>query len=446
MTIRAQHTIVYMDVTDLKLAPRNARTHSKRQIAQIATSMKRFGFTNPVLIDDDDRIIAGHGRVAAAREIGLSLVPCVRLSHMSDAEKRAYILADNKLALNAGWDMEIVVIDLQGLLDEGFDVSLTGFEMPEVDLILSDAEQASPEPTAPEDLCPQVAAEAVTRLGDLWLMGRHALYCGDAKDPEALQQLMGGTRADMVFCDPPYNVKVQGHVSGLGKTHHREFAQASGEMTKEAFTEFLRLSMARAASVCRDGAIVYTCMDWRHLREILAAGYALFSELKNICVWAKTNGGMGSFYRSRHEFVLVWKVGDAPHTNTFGLGDKGRYRTNVWNYAGVNTFKTDRMEEIGSHPTVKPVALVSDAIRDVTNRGQIVLDVFGGSGTTLIAAQKTGRSGRLIEIDPLYCDVTIRRWEKLSGKSATLSGSGKTFEEIKAERAMPESAGLELAA
>lgn len=248
MTKGSPHSIVYIEIAELKAAPRNARTHSKRQLEQIGVSMRRFGFTNPVLIDDDNGIIAGHGRVAAAKGIGLTLVPCVRLSHMSDAEKRAYVIADNKLALNAGWDMEILAIEFQGLADLGFDIALTGFELPEVDLILTDADGSSPEPAGPEDLCPQPDAAAVTRPGDHWVMGRHALYCGDAKDPAVLEHLMGDRRADMIFTDPPYNVAIDGNVSGLGKTHHREFAEASGEMSQEQFTEFLRRSLALAAT------------------------------------------------------------------------------------------------------------------------------------------------------------------------------------------------------
>jgi DNA modification methylase len=438
----AQRSVERIEISKLKPARRNARTHGKRQIRQIADSIRRFGFTNPVLVDDDNGIVAGHGRVAAAKEVGLADVPCLRLSDMSAADRRAYIIADNKLALNAGWDMEILAIELQGLMDLGFEIELTGFELAEVDFILTSADQSSPDVVQPEDHHPEPNAQPVTRQGDLWTLGRHALLCGDAKDGAGLARLMGGLKADMMFTDPPYNLKIQ-DVSGLGKTHHREFVEASGEMSQAEFTAFLSQSLAAATGVCRDGAIAYVCMDWRHLGEILEAGHAVFSELKNICVWAKTNGGMGTFYRSQHEMVLVWKVGSAPHTNTFGLGDKGRYRTNIWSYAGVNTFKSDRMAEIAAHPTCKPVALVSDAIRDVSNRGQIVLDVFGGSGTTLIAAEKTGRCARLIEVDPIYCDVIVRRWEKLTGKQATLAESGKTFETVKAERAVERPAGDE---
>jgi DNA modification methylase len=422
-----------IEISALRPAARNARTHSKRQIKQIADSIRRFGFTNPVLIDDDNRIVAGHGRVEAARSMDIAAVPCLRLSHMAEADKRAYILADNKIALNAGWDLETLVSELEGLTQLGFDVELTGFELPEIDTLLDTAAQARPDPVGPADECPDLTSNPVTRLGDRWTLGRHVLVCGDAKESASLELLMAGCQADMIFSDPPYNTKIQGHVSGLGRTRHREFVEASGEMSPAQFTQFLAQTLSAAAKVCRDGAIAYICMDWRHLGEALEAGKDAFTELKNICVWAKTNGGMGTFYRSQHEMVFVWKIGTAPHTNTFGLGNKGRYRTNVWSYAGVNTFKPDRMDELASHPTVKPTALVADAIRDVTHRGQLVLDMFGGSGTTLIAAEKTGRCARLLEIDPLYCDVIIRRWQKLTGKNAYLSDTD-TFELLEQTR------------
>jgi DNA modification methylase len=429
-----ERPLEYIKISDLVPAPRNARTHSKDQIKQIANSIRRFEFLNPVLIDSAHRIIAGHGRVAAAKKLGMTRVPCLRVGDMSDADRRAYMLADNKIPLNAGWDFEILAGDLQELIDEEYETDLTGFEPYEIDQILSEVGQFSPEPDQPADYHPQPEAQAVTRQGDLWTVGRHFLSCGDAKDPRVIEGLMQGRKADMVFTDPPYNVPIAGHVSGLGRTRHREFAQASGEMSPAEFTGFLSQTLAVAANACRDGAIAFVCMDWRHLGEVIAAGQGVFSELKNLCVWAKTNAGMGTFYRSQHEMVLVWKVGTAPHTNTFGLGERGRYRTNLWTYPGVNTFKSDRMEELASHPTVKPVALVADAIRDASNRGEIVLDIFGGSGTTLIAAEKTGRIAYLIEIDPIYCDVSIRRWEKLTGKSAILSSTRKTFETVKAER------------
>ncbi len=257
---------------------------------------------------------------------------------------------------------------------------------------------------------------------------------------------MAGETAALLFTDPPYNVPIDGHVCGLGAFRHREFAMASGEMTPEQFTGFLTCALGNAASVCRDGAIAFVCMDWRHMRELLAAGVAVFSELKNLCVWNKTNGGMGTFYRSKHELIFVFKVGAGPHTNTFGLGETGRYRTNVWDYAGVTSPGAARQEALSMHPTVKPVALVADAIRDCSERGNIVLDLFGGSGATLMAAETCGRSARLLEIDPVYCDVTIVRWQRYTGRQAVLQETGATFEALAAGRGavLPEAPVVEL--
>ena len=252
-----------------------------------------------------------------------------------------------------------------------------------------------------------------------------------------------GRRADAVFTDPPYNVPIDGHVSGLGRVRHREFAMGVGEMSTAAFTAFLLTTLGEAARVCRDGAIAFVCMDWRHLGELLAADGQVFSELKNLCVWNKTNGGMGTFYRSKHELVCVFKVGNGPHTNTFGLGQTGRYRTNMWDYPGVSSIGADRAEALAMHPTVKPTALVADAIRDVTKRGQLVLDPFAGSGTTLIAGETCGRSTRVIEYDPLYCDTVVRRWERLTGKPGRLDASGDEFETVMAERSQNAAVDIE---
>jgi DNA modification methylase len=389
-------------------------------VRQIADSIRRFGFVNPVLIDAEGQIIAGHGRVLAAQELGLPTVPVLAITHLSPAEKRAYILADNRLAEKAGWDRELLAIELQGLIDLDFEIELVGFELAEIDLIL-DEDRARRSGTKPEDadIVPQVApGPAITQPGDVWHLGPHRLICGDARDPAALDRLLGKDEVDLIFTDPPYNVAIDGHVGGLGKVKHREFAFASGEMSPAEFTSFLREALAPAAARCREGAIAYVCMDWRHMREMLAAGDAVFDELKNLCIWNKTNGGMGSFYRSKHELVFVWKVRAGRHVNSFGLGDTGRYRTKVWDYAGVNTFGASRDEDLAMHPTVKPVALVGDAIRDCSRRGDIVLDMFGGSGSTLIAADQAGRQARLIEYDPQYCDVIVKRWEKLTGKAA----------------------------
>lgn len=422
--------VVERPIASLTPYARNARTHSKKQIRQIAASIERFGFVNPVLVSDAGEIVAGHGRVEAAKQLGLKSVPTLSLAHLSAAERRAYLLADNKLALNAGWDRELLAIELQGLIDLEFDVELTGFSLAEIDLTLDEARESKPEgKDAPEDEIPIPAAAAVSAPADLWLLGRHRLICGDAQDPATFVTLLGNERAHMVFTDPPYNVKIDGNVCGLGGVRHREFAFASGEMSEDAFTGFLSATLGNMAAAMRDGAIAFVCMDWRHMGEMLAAGRGCFAELKSLVVWNKTNGGMGSFYRSKHELIFVFKTGDAPHTNSFGLGGAGRHRTNVWDYPGISSPGAARGEELAMHPTVKPVALIADAIRDCSRRGEIVLDGFGGSGSTLIAAEKTGRLARLVEYDPLYCDTIVRRWERVTGKRAQHAASGLSFEE-----------------
>ena len=430
--------IEYTLVRDLRPYARNARTHSKKQIRQIAKSIARFGFTNPVLIDGDKQIIAGHGRVEAAKLLGMVAVPTVQLSHLSEADKRAYILADNKLAEKAGWDREILAIELQALVDLNFEVELTGFETPEVDLVLDEAREAAGSSSGPEDTVPAYAAAlAVTQPGDLWVLGHHRLLCGDARDTTAYETLLEGEKAEFAFTDPPFNVPIDGHVCGLGRIRHGNFAMGCGEMSETEFAAFLESTFRLMAANSVDGSIHQICMDWRHMSEMMAAGRKVYSELKNLCIWNKTNAGMGTFYRSKHELVFVWKNGKAAHINNFELGQHGRSRSNVWDYAGVNTMRPGRLEELAMHPTVKPVALVTDAIKDCSRHGGIVLDPFAGSGTVLIAAERTGRKARALEIDPNYVDVAVKRWQAYSGKTAVLAGTGETFEDT-AERRRPD--------
>jgi len=418
----------------LKPYANNARTHSKRQIDQIAKSIERFGFTNPILTDDALNIVAGHGRVAAARQLGLSTVPVLRLSHLSPDDRRAYVLADNRLAEKAGWDRDLLAVELQGLIDLDFDMAAIGFETAEIDAVLSSANESEPNPRlGAEDAAPEPREAVVTRAGDIWVLGRHRLLCGDAREQDAYARLMGDQSAQIMFTDPPYNVPIEGFVGGLGKTRHGAFAMGCGEMSSEDFTSFLKVTLGAGAAYCCDGAIAFVCMDWRHLGELLAAGNSVFDELKNVCVWAKTNGGMGSLYRSQHELVFVFKKGASSHCNNVELGRNGRYRTNLWSYAGVNTFKTGREDELAMHPTVKPVALIEDALKDVSRRGDLVLDPFGGSGSTLIAAEKCGRTARLIEISPSYCDVIVRRFEAYTGKNGQLT-SGENLNELAQRR------------
>jgi DNA modification methylase len=343
----------------------------------------------------------------------------------------------------AGWDREILAIELQALVTLDFEVELTGFETAEVDLILEEASEASGGPGGREDETPAYkAGPAVTHAGDLWQLGAHSLLCADARDWAAYSRLLDNTQAEFVFTDPPYNVPIDGHVCGLGRIRHANFAMGCGEMSEAEFQGFLEAVFRLLAENTVDGSIHQICMDWRHIPEMLAAGKAVYQELKNLCVWNKSNAGMGTFYRSKHELVFVWKRGTAPHINTFELGQHGRSRSNVWAYDGVNSLKPGRLEELAMHPTVKPVALVADAIKDCSRRNGLVLDPFAGSGTVLIAAERTGRRARALEIDPHYVDVAVRRWEIYTGKAAVLDPTGRTFEEITEERTSNSAAGF----
>ena len=421
--------IEYICIDQLHPYTNNARTHSPRQVKQIARSIKSFGFINPILVGADNVLVAGHGRLLAAKQLGLSQVPAVRVEHLSEDEKRAYMLADNKIAENAGWDPDLLRVELSFLstLEIDFDVELTGFETPEIDFILASESPGSPEPAPPE---PPPAEEAITRQGDVWLLGPHRLLCGDCRDTRSMDTLLGQTLARMVFTDPPYNVPIDGHVCGLGKAKHANFAMACGELSSDAFAQFLTDSLGQLARHCVNGAVQYIFMDWRHMRELLAAGRDVYGSLVNLCVWAKTNGGMGSFYRSQHELVFVFKHGEASHINNVELGKHGRYRTTVWTYPGVNAFGAGRNESLAMHPTVKPVQLIADAILDASKRGETVLDGFTGSGSTLIAAEQVGRVFCGIEIDPRYVDVTLKRWTEVSGVEPVLDATGETFAQL----------------
>jgi DNA modification methylase len=427
--------VTYLNIELLRASAGNPRTHSRRQKEQLARAIKRFGFTVPVVVDEEGAILAGHARVEAARMLGMVEVPTLQLADMSEVDKRAYVIADNKLAQNAGWDPALLKAEFEFLttLDFDFDVAVTGFELPEIDGLLFGGGDKEPKPTPDDAPAPASGEPPCTRLGDVWAIGPHRLICGDALAADTYVSLLDEEKAGMVFADAPYNVPIAGHVSGLGKAQHREFAMASGEMSSAAFEQFLFDVFTQLTKVTTDGSIHFHCMDWRHMSEMLRAGGAAYTELKNLCVWAKTNGGMGSLYRSAHELVFVYKLGRAPHVNNIELGKNGRYRTNIWTYAGANSFRSGRDEDLADHPTVKPVGLVMDAILDCSRRGDIVLDPFAGSGTTLLAAHRTGRRGYGVEIDPIYCDVIIRRLRERAGLEATLAG--QSFDQVAAERA-----------
>jgi DNA modification methylase len=428
--------IQYVSPDRLRPYPGNARSHSRKQLKLIENSIKRFGFTNPILVTDDFEVIAGHGRLQAAKSLGMQLVPIVALSSLSEPDKKALIIADNRIAELSNWDRDILAIEYQGLHDLQFDdIEVTGFSLGEIDTILDEASEKKPVEPGPEDDLPPLVVTPVSRKGDLWILGSHRLLCGDARSDTDYGRLLEGETADLVLTDPPFNVRVDGNVSGLGKIRHEEFAMASGEMSEAEFTAFLSTFLGCAKAHSRAGAILFVFMDWRHLFELTCAGREQGLAAKNLIVWAKDNAGMGTFYRSKHELVFVFKKPDGAHINTFELGQHGRYRTNVWEYAGVNTFRAGRLDELAMHPTVKPVAMLADAIRDVTKRGAIVLDPFAGSGSTLIAAEKTGRHARCIEYEPKYCDVIVRRLQAYTGKAATFEGTDLTFEDFEGARA-----------
>jgi DNA modification methylase len=417
--------IELVSLTALQPWAKNARLHSKKQLKQLSASIKEFGFTAPVLIDGENTILAGHGRVEAAKLADLKKVPCIRLDHLSPAQKRAYALADNKIALNATWDEHLLAEELKSLseIDASFDLDITGFSFAEVDSLVEGLNLEEPNDPNDDRLPPDDSIRRC-RPGDLWRLGPHRLLCGNALDHAAIAVLMANEKARMAFTDPPYNVPIEGNVGGAGAIKHREFAMASGEMSGAEFTGFLEAAFRNLVTFSIDGSIHFVCMDWRHMTNILDAGRTTFTELKNLIVWGKNNGGLGTFYRSRHELIFAFKRGTAPHLNTFELGQHGRNRTNLWEYNGVNTFRAGRMDELALHPTVKPVQMIADAIKDVSGRGDIVLDLFGGSGSTLIAAHKTGRRGYLCEIDTIYCDRIIQRWETYACDEAELIAAG----------------------
>ncbi|HEV7417775.1 MAG TPA: DNA methyltransferase [Tianweitania sediminis] len=423
--------IELIPVTSLKPYERNARTHSKAQVKQITASIRSAGFVSPILIDENDEIIAGHGRLEAAMSLGMETVPVVRLVHLTSAQKRTLRLADNKIADNAGYDLELLAMELKELvIEESFEIEASGFSITEVDRLIFEQENAAADPA---DSFAEPEPVAVSRPGDLYQLDKHRLLCGDARQQADLERLCGPDLIDMAFLDPPYNVRVDGIV-GRGRVKHPEFAMASGEMSTPEFRAFLKEALAAATALSRNGALHYIFMDWRHVEDVLAVGREIYGSLINLVVWQKSNGGQGSFYRSAHEMIPVFRVGDEQHLNTIELGRHGRNRSNVWQYAGVNTFGKDRMTELASHPTVKPVALVVDAIRDCTKRGNLVLDTFAGSGTTIVACERSGRVCRAIEYSPGYVDVAIRRWQHFTSKDAVHVGTGLTFDELAAER------------
>jgi DNA modification methylase len=427
-------TVVSRPIAALTFNPQNPRLHTKKQLRQIAASIRAFGFNVPVLIDGQSQIVAGHGRVQACKELGIRVVPTISLSHLTELQAKAFLLADNKLTENASWDARLLGEQLKELATVNLDFSLdaTGFEMGEIDVCIQGLAPASSSEDDSANKVPEPSSgPPISQAKDLWVLGPHRVYGGNALEETAYAALMGTHRAAMVFPDPPYNVPIEGHASGLGRVRHRNFVMASGEMTVAEFTEFLLKTCLLLRRSTRDGSLHFICMDWRHAGELLAAGRTAYTELKNICVWDKGVGGMGSLYRSGYELVFVYKQGAGRHRNNVQLGQYGRNRTNVWRYPGSHSYgSTDEGHLLALHPTVKPVTLVADAILDASARHDIVLDPFLGSGTSIIAAERTGRICYGMELDPRYVDVTIRRWQAYTGDYARHAVTGRRFGEV----------------
>lgn len=426
----------------LKPYPGNARTHDNRQLAKLGQSLQVFGWMTPIIAEKDGTIIAGHGRWLAAKKLGLKHAPVIRAEHLTPAQAKAYRIADNRLAELSGWDKDLLTLELGELstLDLDFNIEVTGFDHVDIDLMIDPPEQMDGTSRDPADeAVPAPEKVAVSQIGDVWLLGEHRLMCASALEPNSFEQLMKGKQARMAFQDAPYNCPIGGHVSGLGKVRHREFAMASGEMSRAQFQAFLTTNLSLVTANMMAGGIVALCMDWRNALVLQLAMEACGLDLINLAVWVKSNAGMGSLYRSQHELVLIGKHGTAPHINNVELGKHGRWRSNCWRYAGVNSFGRQRMDQLEVHPTCKPIALVADAIRDVSHRGDIILDSFMGSGTTLLAAERTGRVAYGMDLDPLYVDVTIRRWQEMTKKEAILESTGETFAAVSQRNTKEES-------
>ena len=427
--MKQERVLTYRAVSELRPDLRNLRKHSRAQLSAIARSINSFGFNAPILVDKNDQVVAGHGRLEAARSLGLDRVPVVKLNNLSEAQAKAYMLADNKLTDRSSWDDGLLAIHLKELSEiaSEFEIEVTGFEIPEIDLLIQGIDDQEDMDEA--DGFTVTQAPAVSKLGDLWTLGNHRIFCGNALDATAYAALLGDEQASAVFTDPPYNARIKGNVSGLGKVQHREFVMASGEMTDGQFASFLSQAPGHCKSWTTAGALIYAAMDWRRTAAMEFARSANALDLVNLCVWVKSNGGMGAFYRSRHELIFVFRNGSQPHRNNVQLGKFGRNRTNVWHYAGATSFpRRGKHDDWDLHPTVKPIRLVSDALLDSTKRDDMVLDPFLGSGTTVLAAERTGRRSRTIELDPLYVDTAILRWEKMTGLDAQ-DANGITFKQ-----------------
>jgi len=425
--------VVWRDPNSLKVYSSNARTHPKKQIVALARNIQENGWTTPILIDESWTILMGHARVESAKVLKLKSVPTLTLASLPEDRKKAVIIADNRLAELAVWDMDVLRGEFQSLAHSDFEIDLTGYSTGEVDIILDGATAESPKHDADDDFERLPEGPAVSQLGDVWCLGRQRLFCGDAREASSYTALMAGRQATLIVTDPPYNVRIDGHARGRGRCH-REFAMASGEMSGRAFEHFLGQVVEQMIRHSTDGSIHFLFMDWRHTPNLLSVGMPRYNEWKQLLVWNKSNDGQGSFYRSKYELIFVFKNGVAPHINNFGLGAQGRYRANVLDYPGVNALLAKSNEEMDSHPTVKPAALIADLMRDCSRRNDVVLDPFVGSGTVFVAAERTGRIAYGMEIDPLYVDLAVQRWQTTTGQEVAHGATNLTFAQMKDRR------------
>jgi len=415
LKIRNTNEWQWLPIDSIKPYDRQVRRHDRRKVVKLKKLIGHYGQVAPIIIDANQVIIDGHGVWLAMRELGSGDIAAITVAGRSDPEIKALRLALNRLAEEAGWNNEILRTEFKELMSLSFDLDLTAFDTAEIDHIL-DLDLPTANVVEDEEQIPVVQAQAVSKQGDIWICGDHRIGCGNANDGEFVARVRDGVLADVSFVDPPYNLPISGFVSG-----------GIGEMSPEEFTTFLASALKVLQMSSTPHALIYACMDWRHVYELVTASRHCTLELYNICVWAKTNAGMGSLYRNQHELICVFKVGTETPANNVELGRHGRNRSNLWTYRGFNSFGTNRDELLAAHPTVKPVAMIADALRDVTRRGGAVLDTFLGSGSTLIAAEETGRRCFGVELDPLYVDVTIRRWQAHVHRDAIHAATGDLF-------------------
>jgi DNA modification methylase len=427
-----------VEIASLRPVSTNVRRHLKQQRLKLQKSLSYYGHVRPILVTPDLEIIDGHAICEALKANGATTVKAIVVHGLSPAEIRALRLMLHRSAEDVLWDTDTLRIELQAILDAGLDLDFTGFETPELDQIFR---PDIPHANVAEDggEIPQSGTKAISSSGDVWQCGKHRIGCGNARNGQFVTRVRAGRAANVCFADPPYNVPIAGFVCGKGRHQHREFLQGSGEMSPDDFFALLRDSLEVLRTASMANGLIYVCMDWRHLVELAVAGRICGMALYNVCIWVKNDAGMGGIYRNQHEMVCVFRAGADQPVNNVELGKYGRNRSNVWSYPGMASFGADRDELLASHPTVKPIALISDVLRDVTKRGDVVLDTFLGSGSTLMAAEETGRVCFGIELDPLYVDVAIRRWQHATGLDAVHVESGQTFEQsTRHMRALPK--------